>query len=131
MATASILNQIIVNLIRTAALVILLLDVMAIMVFVWGIVKFIFAAGNPEALKKARGILWWGVIALFVLASVTGIVLVLQTYFGVTNQPIPIPQFGPLGPEGPTMLTIPSFTAPSCPAGYTGVPPSCIEIQGP
>lgn len=97
MATASLLNQILVNLIRTATLVIVLLDVMAIMVFVWGIVKFIFAASNPEKLKDAKKILWWGVIGLFVLASVTGIVIALQSYFGVTNQRIPVPQFGPGG----------------------------------
>lgn len=115
MATASLLNQIIVNLIRTATLVILLLDVLAIMVFVWGIVKFIFAASNPEQLKKAKGILWWGVIALFVLASVTGIVLLLQDYFGVNNQAIPIPQFGPVqAPGGPTITTTPHSGPTQC-----------------
>ncbi|MBI3442274.1 MAG: hypothetical protein HY007_00670 [Candidatus Sungbacteria bacterium] len=97
------INQIIVNLIRTATQIIILLDIVAIMVFVWGIIKFIAAAGNPEQLKKSRAILWYGVIAFFVLASVTGIVLALQSYFGITGQPINIiPQLGP--------INIPSFT---------------------
>lgn len=104
----SLINKIIVNLIGTATLVIVLLDIMALAVFVWGIVKFIFAASNPEKLKDAKQILWWGVIGLFVLTSVTGIVIALQTYFGVTSQSIPILQFGP--------VTIPGFTG----SGYQG-----------
>ena len=93
----SLINKIILNLIQTATLVLFFLEIVALMVFVWGIVKFIAAAGNPEALKKARGILWWGVIALFVLTSVTGLVLALQVYFGVdASQPIPVPQFVPI-----------------------------------
>ncbi len=100
MATASLINQIIVNLIGTARLVLVLLFVLALLVFVWGMVKFIFAASNPEEIKKARGILWWGIIGMFVLASVFGIVVALQTYFGVEGAPeIYIPQFGPGGLE--------------------------------
>lgn len=96
------INQIIVNLIGTAKLVLALLFVLALLVFVWGIVKFIVAASNPEQLKKARGILWWGVIGMFVLASVFGTVVAIQVYFGIAGDaPIPIPQFGP--------VTIPSF----------------------
>ena len=106
------INTIIENLIGTATQLLILLDIMALMVFVWGIVKFIFAAGNPEQIKSAKGILWYGIIGLFILTSAFGIVLALQTYFGVTAQPIPIPQFVPRsagtnsnlpnwGPEGP------------------------------
>ena len=91
------INQIIVNLIGTAKLVIVLLFVLALLVFVWGMVKFIFAASNPEQLKKARGILWWGIIGMFVLASVFGIVLAIQSYFGIAGDvPILIPQFVPI-----------------------------------
>lgn len=91
------INQILVNLIGTARLVLALLFVLALLVFVWGMVKFIFAASNPEQLKKARGILWWGVIGMFVLASVFGIVVAIQVYFGVAGDvPVPIPQFGPI-----------------------------------
>ena len=92
------INQIIVNLIGTARLVILLLFVLALLVFVWGMVKLIFAASNPDKLKEAKGILWWGIIGMFVLASVFGIVVALQVYFGIEGPPqIPIPQFGPGG----------------------------------
>lgn len=89
------INQIIVNLIGTARLVLVLLFVLALLVFVWGMVKFIFAASNPEKLKDAKGILWWGIIGMFILASVFGIVVALQEYFGIGAPSIPIPQFGP------------------------------------
>lgn len=99
------INQIIVNLIGTARLVLVLLFVLALLVFVWGIIKFIVAASNPEQLKKARGILWWGVIGMFVLASVFGIVVAIQVYFGIAGDvPIPIPQFGPGGSIGGTNI---------------------------
>lgn len=55
----------------------------ALLVFGWGIVKFIASASNPEKLKEARGIIWWGIIGMFVLASIYGIIVLLQDYFGV------------------------------------------------
>lgn len=119
MATASLINQIIVNLIGTARLVLVLLFVLALLVFVWGMVKFIFAASNPEEIKKARGILWWGIIGMFVLASVFGIVVALQVYFGVGAPSIPIPQFGP----GGTTITVPSVPPP-CPLHCLCNPPN-------
>lgn len=91
------INQIIINLIETARLVLVLLFVLALLVFVWGMVKFIFAASSPDKLKEAKGILWWGIIGMFILASVFGIVVALQTYFGIGEPSIPIPQFGPGG----------------------------------
>lgn len=58
----------------------------ALVVFGWGIVKFIASAGNPEKLKEARSIIWWGIIGMFVLASVVGIIVFLQTTFGVGGE---------------------------------------------
>jgi len=113
------INQIIVNLIGTARLVLVLLFVLAMLVFVWGMVKFIFAASNPEQLKKAKGILWWGIIGMFVLASVFGIVVALQTYFGIGAPRIPIPQFGP----GGSIITMPSVPIP-CPLHCLCNPPN-------
>jgi len=55
----------------------------ALVVFGWGIVRFIAAAGNPEELKKAKGIIWWGVIGMFVLASIVSIIFLLQKDFGL------------------------------------------------
>jgi len=88
-------NTILNNVTTAARLLVTLLFVLAMLVFVWGAVKLITAAGDPEAIKKARGFMWWGVIAMAVLASVFGLVTFLQSYFGVTGgggfQNVPIP----------------------------------------
>ena len=97
----SIINQIITNVIGTATQIITLLFVVALLVFAWGIVKLIAAAGSPEKLKNAKGILWWGVIGMAVLGSVFGLVLFLQNYFGVKgNAPVQVPQFVPIPAGG-------------------------------
>jgi hypothetical protein len=63
--------------------VVTIVFVIAVIIFGWGIVKLIFAAGDPEAIKKAKGFLLWGVIGIAVLASVFGIITYLQEFFGV------------------------------------------------
>ena len=65
--------------------VLTILFVLAIAVFAWGIVKMVMAAGDPEAVKEARGIIIWGVIAIAVLASLYGLVEYLKTVFGVMS----------------------------------------------
>jgi len=73
------------NITGLARLVITLLFVLAFLIFVWGAVKLIVASGDPEAIKKAKGFMWWGVISMAVLASVFGLVTFLQSYFGITG----------------------------------------------
>ena len=48
--------------------------VLALLVFGWGVVKYITASGDPAKIKEARGFIWWGVIGMFVLASIFGII---------------------------------------------------------
>lgn len=68
--------------------------VLTLVVFGWGIVKLISAAGSPEKLKEAKGIIWWGIIGMFVLASIIGIIVFAQKYFGIHGvQIIDVPQF--------------------------------------
>ena len=69
---------------------------LALIMFAWGIVKLITAAGDPEKLKAAKGHIIWGIIGMTVLASLFGLITFLQTYFGITGQSgtIPIPGIG-------------------------------------
>ena len=69
--------------------------VLAVVVFAWGIVKMISAAGNTEKIKQAKGIIWWGIIGMFVLATIGGIIAFLQSELGITgiNETIKAPQF--------------------------------------
>ena len=65
---------------------------LALLFFLWGLARYIFAAGNEEAKESGKRIMIWGIIALFIMASVWGIVAFLQDLFGVTETTIDIPQ---------------------------------------
>ena len=59
----------------------------AFLVFVWGIVEFIFNIGNYENADKSREAgkkkMIWGVAGLFLIVSVWGIVSIISTTLGV------------------------------------------------
>lgn len=81
----------------------------AMVVFIWGIIKFITAAGDEEKRKSAVHILTYGVIGLFVLVSIWGIVAILSNFlFGA-----PPPATGFPVPN----LNLPPITSP--PSGAT------------
>ena len=47
-----------------------------LLVFFWGLVKFIFHIGGDEkAVDEGKRIMKWGLLALFVMVSVWGIVI--------------------------------------------------------
>jgi ribose/xylose/arabinose/galactoside ABC-type transport system permease subunit len=59
---------------------------LAVLFFVWGLTLFIREAGSEDAQKRARQIMLWGIIAIFVMVSVWGFVAILQnTVFGSTD----------------------------------------------
>ena len=63
-----------------------ILFVLAIAVFLWGIVKFIYSAGNPEKRKESKNLIIYGLIGLFVLFSFLGIIEILKnTVFGSSS----------------------------------------------
>jgi len=55
----------------------------ALLTFFWGLVKFIFAQGNEEAKSDAKKVMLWGLIALFVMVSVWGLVTFIGNALGV------------------------------------------------
>ncbi len=93
-SAASKINEILTNAQDTLNIILRILMTLAVVIFIWGIVRMIAAAGNATAIKQAKGILLWGIIGIAVMASMTGIVAFLQTYFGVSgNDTIKVPQF--------------------------------------
>jgi hypothetical protein len=56
---------------------------LALLFFFYGLAKFILAAGNEDAKDEGKRIMFWGIIALFVMASIWGIIQVLGSLFGV------------------------------------------------
>ena len=58
----------------------------AVLFFFWGLAKYILNAGDEEKKKEGRSIMIWGVIALFIMVSIWGIVSVLADTFGVDSK---------------------------------------------
>ena len=75
------------NVLATANILVTLLFVIALLVFAYGIIKYLLAAGDASEIQQARGYILWGVIGMAVLASLFGLIMFLQTVFGVNNAP--------------------------------------------
>ena len=50
----------------------------ALVVFFWGLAKFILNSGDEKSHEDGKRLMFWGVIALFIMASVWGIITFLQ-----------------------------------------------------
>lgn len=63
---------------------------LAIVIFFWGLIKYLVEVGE----KKAEGlqIMFYGVVAIFVMVSIWGIIRLLQSTFKVTSTAPVIPQ---------------------------------------
>jgi len=59
---------------------------LALLVFFWGIIKYIASAGNAEKAKEGKSIMIYGAVALFVLFSIFGIIQFLRGEFLVGPQ---------------------------------------------
>ncbi len=57
---------------------------LALLVFFWGLVKFIRKAGEGD-IKEGRDLMIWGGLAIFVMVSVWGILRFLSGEFGFGN----------------------------------------------
>ena len=71
--------------------VIFLFITIAIVVFFWGLISYLANIGGEDAAKKGIQLMLWGVIALFVMVSVWGIIRLLKNTFGVGGNQTAIP----------------------------------------
>lgn len=69
------------NVLSLINLIIPLLASVAIVIFLWGIVRYIASAEDSEAHAKGRELIIWGAVALFVMFSVWGLVGILRATF--------------------------------------------------
>jgi len=63
---------------------------LTVLVFIWGVVKYIYKGDSEAERKKGKDLMVWGLIGLFVLFGIWGIVGVVGKTFGVETG---IPQF--------------------------------------
>ena len=64
----------------------------AVAFFMWNMMQVIRNSDNPDELAKFKGKAVWGVVAIFVMVSLWGLVSILTTTFfgGSGNLPIPL-----------------------------------------
>ena len=71
---------------------------LAIIVFAWGLYKYLKSGiGDTAELKGSKSLMFWGVIMIFAMLSVWGIVLVLQNVFFGDNVPMVAPTINKFG----------------------------------
>ncbi len=56
----------------------------AVVIFIYGVIKYAIAAG-PEEKSAARGYIIWGIVGIAVIVSIFGLVSLLQSTFGLNN----------------------------------------------
>lgn len=65
---------------NTLNTVIMLLFVLVTLYFIWGVVKYVSAAGDEAKLKAGKQHMIWGIIGMAVMAGAWGIVNVVVNY---------------------------------------------------
>ncbi len=58
---------------------------LALALFIWGGVVFVFSAGDDTKRKEGQKRMIWGIVGLFVIVSVWGFVKLLQTFFAANG----------------------------------------------
>jgi hypothetical protein len=67
-----------------------MLITIAILVFFWGLIKYLLSMGTENA-HQAIHLMIWGVVAIFVMVSIWGIIALLQRTFKVDNGRVQTP----------------------------------------
>lgn len=62
---------------------------LALIYFMWGLVQYITSAGDETKRKDGKWMMLWGIIALFVMVSVWGLVSTLGNIVGVDAEQAP------------------------------------------
>jgi hypothetical protein len=62
-----------------------ILIALAVVVFLWGVLKYVIAKEETQK-KEGKNIMIWGIVGIFVMVSVWGLVAMLQNTFGIRGQ---------------------------------------------
>jgi succinate dehydrogenase hydrophobic anchor subunit len=73
-----------------------MLITVAIIVFFWGLIRYLLHDGSSEDAHKGIHQMIWGVVAIFVMVSIWGLIALLQRTFGVENARVQTPGTIPL-----------------------------------
>ena len=85
-AMAATLGDIIETIRSLVNTIVPLFMVIAVAVFLWGIVKYITAAGDEEKIKTSRGYIIYGLIGIFVMVAFWGIIQVFGSLSALSRR---------------------------------------------
>lgn len=63
--------------------VILLLFVLALLYFIWGVTQYIIKADSDEQREQGRQHIIWGIVGMFIMFAVKGIIEIIKNTIGV------------------------------------------------
>src|SRR5438876_999031 len=69
----------------------------AVLVIAWGIFKFILHAGDEGERASGRALILWGIVGLFLMLSIWGLVNILYNSFALNRTAIQPPSLVPGG----------------------------------
>jgi fumarate reductase subunit D len=87
MALAADLQGIVTTLKNLANSIVPLFMVVAVAVFLWGIIRYITSAGDEEKQKSARNYIIYGLIGIFVMIAFWGIIQLVANTFNISTSP--------------------------------------------
>lgn len=64
---------------------------LAVFIIIFGIIKYVAGAADEEKRKEARNYIVWGVIGVFLMLSVWGLIRILLNTLPTTNTPVSPP----------------------------------------
>ena len=65
---------------------------LAVVVFLWGVLRFIVAAGDVKKREEGRNFIIWGLIGITIMLSIWGLVKILTDTLNLDNTAPAIPQ---------------------------------------
>ncbi len=71
--------------------VVALIVALAVVIFIWGILKYISAGESEEKIREGRNYIIYGIIGIFVMVSVWGLVALLSNTFQLDTSSLPTP----------------------------------------
>lgn len=77
-------------------MVVPLLVVLAMVGFIWGVIQYYLNPENEEKRKKGKNFIVGGLLALFVITAMWGLVGILTGTFNLDNSKVVVPQLPPV-----------------------------------
>ena len=75
--TQSTFSTVVFGLVGVINLLTWLLSGIALLIFLWGVVRFISHGADKDAYKEGKQLMFWGILALFIIFSLTAILYMM------------------------------------------------------